>query len=162
MNKKKDNNKLTDDVITAVYSHNIEFVEAWMADNDINSCDNDKRTAFFHAVLAGSKEVFQLILNCNPELNTKDKKGWYPLHYAAQNYSVELASLLIQHGADVEVRDDYGNTPLWRATFASGGKGAMIKLLLDNGADKENANDSNVSPVKLAFTIANYDVRQFF
>lgn len=106
--------------------------------------------------------MVEQLLKSNPLLNIKDKKGWSPLHYAAQNYLIDIATQLIDDGADIEIKDNYGNTLLWRATFASQGKGKMIQLLLSKGANPNNSNDSGVGPMELANTIANYNVKQFF
>ena len=103
-----------------------------------------------------------MLLENGAAVNLKDHKGWYPLHHAAQNYRAEIANLLLEKGADIEAKDDYGNTPLWRSVFASQGRGEMITLLLSKGADPNNANGSGVSPLALARNIANYDVKQFF
>jgi ankyrin repeat protein len=70
--------------------------------------------------------------------------------------------LLINSGAKVDAADKYGNTPLGRATFNSRGRGEVIRILLDHGANRDLPNKSGVSPVKLANTIGNYDVKQFF
>jgi uncharacterized protein len=51
---------------------------------------------------------------------------------------------------------------LFRAVFNSCGDGSVIELLLSAGADPNAPNDSDVTPIKLARTIANYDVAQFF
>lgn len=80
------------------------------------------------------------------------------MHYAAQGNLTDIAKLLIENGADLEVKDNYGNTPLSRATFSSRGYGDLIKLLLSYGADRNNG----VGPLKLANTIANYNIKQFF
>ena len=154
--------KIPDVIIRAVYNNDIETIRGWQSKNVINQLDKDKRTAIFHAILAASKEVVVQLLIDNPDLNWHDSKGWYPLHYAAQQYLVEIATLLIEAGADLEVKDDYGNTPLWRATFSSNGKGDIIELLLAKGADPNNENSIGISPLKLANTIANYDVKQYY
>ncbi|SMC00696.1 Ankyrin [Hymenobacter roseosalivarius DSM 11622] len=73
-----------------------------------------------------------------------------------------MAELLLQAGATVDLPDAYGNTPLWRATFESHGRGAMLKLLLAHGADPAQQNHSGVSPLQLAESIANYNVKQFY
>jgi ankyrin repeat protein len=62
----------------------------------------------------------------------------------------------------VDARDQYGNTPLWQAVFHSNGRGELIGLLLRSGASPNAANDSGISPVQLAQTIANYNVKQYF
>ena len=95
-------------------------------------------------------------------VNARDKSDWSFLHYAAQYNALEIGQILIDRGADVNAKDTFGNNVLWRATFASQGKGDFIKLLLRNGANKYAKNNSGVSPADLADTINNYDVKQFF
>ena len=95
-------------------------------------------------------------------VNARGKSGWSFLHYAAQYNAVEIGQKLIDRGADVNAKDTFGNNVLWRATFASQGKGDFIKLLLSNGANKSAKNNFGVSPVDLADTIDNYDIKQFF
>ena len=155
-------NKLPDIIVHAIYSNDIETIRNWQSKEVINHYDKDKRTPIFHAILAVSKEAIVQLSTDNPDLNGHDSKGWYPLHYAVQQYLVEIAALLIKAGADLEVKDTYGNTPLWRATFSSNGKGDMIKLLLANGADANNENSSGINPLKLANTIANYNITQYY
>jgi ankyrin repeat protein len=94
--------------------------------------------------------------------NTQDDDGWTPLHFAARGNSVEIVKLLLEASAAVDVRDAFGNTPLSNAVFNSRGLGDVIKILRACGADPYARNDSGVSPLTLARTIANYDVRQFF
>jgi ankyrin repeat protein len=97
---------------------------------------------------------------CNP--NAQDKRGWTPLHFAAQGYAIEFAELILAAGAAVDARDGHGNTPLSTAVFNSRGHGEMIALLRRHGADPHAQNNHGVSPVSLARDIGNYDVAQFF
>ena len=82
--------------------------------------------------------------------------------FAAQAVAEEVATLLLAARANTELRDSFGNTPLFRAVFCSRGKGGVIGLLRQAGADPFAENSSGVSPYKLAHTIGNYDVAQFF
>jgi ankyrin repeat protein len=45
------------------------------------------------------------------------------LHFAAREYQIETARHLIVGGANPNVPDSDGNTPLWRAVFESRGRG---------------------------------------
>lgn len=159
---KKNPKKLPDTIIRAIYRNDFDAVDKWQIPEEIDFRDKDLRTAVFHAVLNNSKDMLRQLLKSNPDLNLKDNRGWSLLHYAVQQNLVDIADLLITSGVDLEMKDDYGNTPLWRATFSSNGKGEMIKYLLSKGADPNNTNNSGISPIKLAVTIANYDVKQFF
>ena len=96
------------------------------------------------------------------DVNLADKQGWSALHFAAQNQSLEAIELLLAGGAPVDAIDSHGNTPLFRATFSSKGRGEVIKRLLSAGADKNKQNKHGSSPVQLARTIGIYNVAQFF
>ena len=70
--------------------------------------------------------------------------------------------MLLEAGAAVDPHDSHGNTPLHKAVFNSRGDGIVINLLRTHGADPQAQNAHGVSPLKLALTIVNFDVRQFF
>ncbi len=55
------------------------------------------------------------------------------LHEAAGNGHIEIVKLLLEKGADVNIRENCGATPLHRA--AHGGHTKVMKILLQNGAD---------------------------
>lgn len=160
--KKKIENKLSEEIVRAVNRSELETLDELVSPLNIDAVDKEKRSVLFHAVLAKSIDMVKLLLKSQPDLNVKDRNGWSALHYAAQGNLTDIAKLLIENGADLEIKDDYGNTPLSRATFSSCGYGDLIKLLLSYGADRNNENNSGISPLKLANTIANYDVKQFF
>jgi ankyrin repeat protein len=94
--------------------------------------------------------------------NARDLHGFTPLHLAAQQWAVDAARELLQGGANVDAKNVYGNTPLFVAVFNSRGRGELISLLRDNGADARIANESGQSPVGLARLIGNYDVARYF
>ena len=114
------------------------------------------------AIVRGSDEMVTLLVSSGADPNLQDRDGFSALHFAAQDYKLSAAQMLLRTGAKVDLRDSYGNTPLSRAVFNSRGRGDMIKLLLQHGADPLVKNNHEVSPLDLANTIANYDVKQFF
>jgi ankyrin repeat protein len=140
--KKSTNQSITSQIIGAVYNNELDTLVSWATMNAKNSVDKDNRTLLCHAVIARNYPLAEWLLEHGYEPNFVDKLGWAPLHYAAQNYLIDFGRLLIFHGADLEAKDNHGNTPLWRATFSSQGKGDFIRLLLDNDANPENANSS--------------------
>jgi uncharacterized protein len=129
---------------------------------DPHARDEDKRTPLIEAAIDGKIDEARSLLARGADVNAQDYAGFTPLHYAAQNCCPELASLLIEHGANLELEDKYGNTPLWRATMHAKGRGEVITLLLAAGADRDHRNKSDASPLDIAETIANYDMKQFF
>jgi len=83
--------------------------------------------------------------------NSKYPKGLYPLQIAAIKGWTEMAELLLSAGARsvINEKDDIWHyTPLHHA--AEQGNIALVKVLLDNGADKEIKDDQGRTPLKIA------------
>ncbi|KAK4265137.1 hypothetical protein QN277_026226 [Acacia crassicarpa] len=64
-----------------------------------------------------------------------DNTGRTALHVAASKGSENCAVLLLDYGADPNVKDCEGNVPLWEAIL--GGHQPVVKLLAENGASLE-------------------------
>ena len=120
------------------------------------------RTELHYAACEGDLPKAQALLAAGARADLPDDNGWTPLHFAAQAHSVEVTEALLAAGAPVDPRDSYGNTPLSKAVFNSRGRGEVIALLRRHGADPNLANAYGMSPVALARTIANYDIKQYF
>ena len=120
------------------------------------------RTPLHNAVIAHDLDAVHGLLREGANVDAQDDNGWTPLHFAAQDRLAEIVSALLASGADPSLADSFGNTALWRAVFCSEGDGRVIRLLREAGASPLQENKSGVSPVKLARTIGNYDVAQFF
>ena len=79
------------------------------------------------------------------ELNAASiKKRITPLHRAVAMNRPDIAALLLDHGADIDPRDNYGVTPLHMA--AGKGHTECVLALLDAGADPNATNkDGNAA-----------------
>ena len=128
---------------------------------DPNAKDDDGRTPLMHAVVGDQIEFVDLLIQSGADVNSQDNDGCSALHFAAQEFRIATAKLLLGHGAHVNACDRHGNTPLWRAVFNSRGRGDIISLLLLYGADRRIKNESGKTPVDLANTIGNYNIKQF-
>jgi ankyrin repeat protein len=115
-------------------------------------------TPFFDDRLAKLK----LRVQRGGEVSFEDNGGFSALHFAAQNYELAAAEELLGAGAQMELKDSFGNTPLWRAVADSRGRGVLITLLLRHGADRFAKNNGGKTPADLANVVANYDLKQFF
>src|SRR5262245_44228615 len=124
--------------------------------------DRMGRTALHYAALEGDAARVRQLLPSGLIADAPDDNGWTPLHFAAQSNAADVTAILLKAGASVDARDAHGNTPLFTAVFNSRGYGEVIKLLRNHGANPHTKNNHGVSPLSLARTIANFDVRQFF
>ncbi|MBL8881122.1 MAG: ankyrin repeat domain-containing protein [Phycisphaerales bacterium] len=124
--------------------------------------DSDGRTPLIHAAIDNKLSIARYLLDAGANVDHQDGLECTALHYAAQNHHKEIVELLLNRGARLEVGDVNGNTPLSNAVFYSQGRGSMIRMLLDAGADRNHMNKHGVSPLSLAQSVSNYDLAQFF
>jgi len=84
------------------------------------------------------------------DVNTAAGDGMTALHWAAERRDVGLAEMLLEAGAQVDVKVRIGAyTPLHMA--AGSGSGAMVRLLLAAGADPmASTSNSGATPLHLA------------
>lgn len=127
----------------------------------------EKRVPLCEAVIHNDSVAFQRLLTEGADVNELDYNNISALFYACQNGHYEMAKSLIQNGANLEVKDRFGKTPLSMAVFwykvnnnVSDGK--LIKLLIEAGADINAKNNAGVSPFSLAHTIAGFPFLDLF
>jgi Zn-dependent protease with chaperone function len=66
------------------------------------------------------------------------------------NASYEEIEAELQNGADVNIQDEYGETPLHNLFYNDEVDEETVQLLLDNGADVTLQNDSGMTPIDTA------------
>ena len=87
------------------------------------------------AAFFAHKETVELLLNSGAKVETaaRNQMKVTALHAAAAAQQLEIARMLVAHGADVNARQQEDFTPLHEA--AANGQLEFAKLLLDHGAD---------------------------
>lgn len=145
------------DLLMSAQTKNLPAVDMLLNQGvDPNVRDRAGRTALMYAALDGDLPMMELLIRGGVDVSAQDRAGYSALHFAAQEYRAPAAELLLKAGAQVDQQDSHGNTPLFRAVFNSRGRGDVISLLLNHGANRVLANKSGVSPVDLAETIGNH------
>ena len=120
--------------------------------------DNSKTTPLFYAVKSDSRNaagVARILLGSGADVNyvsDVDERGLSPLLAALVEdgcQDIEVVRLLVAHGADVNYHGkDQGYTPLHYACL--NGANEIVALLLDYGADVNEAADLGFTPLMCA------------
>lgn len=76
-----------------------------------------------------------VLIALGANVNTKNRAGFTPFHYALESKNRNLRSLetLFQHGANINSKDNLGYTALHIACRSASSD--IINFLIDNGAD---------------------------
>ena len=83
--------------------------------------------------------IAQLLLECGVDVDARRDDSWTSLHWAAFTGRVEIAQVLLDHGANAKLETEYGETALH---ILSGGEydsqeqgASTARLLLEHGVD---------------------------
>lgn len=90
---------------------------------------SEGRDAAFAALAAGDVERLANLLRADPALTAvRGENGATLLHAAAERDDVGSTDVLLAHGAEVDARASWGQTPLeWAANLGSSGVAAMLR-----------------------------------
>ncbi|HEY3057327.1 MAG TPA: ankyrin repeat domain-containing protein, partial [Thermoanaerobaculia bacterium] len=114
--------------------------------------------AFEVAALGDSADLQRKLKADSSLIHSKNRFGWTALHMAAFAGNVGNARLLLDRGADVNVRaaTRFRNTPLQVAMLT--GQFEMAKLLLDRGADVLDRQAAGFTPLHEAALLGRTDL----
>lgn len=108
------------------------------------------------AVHKGHDRVVDALMKAQPKrpnVNAQDIDGVSTLHIAARKDRVYCAKVLIDAGADINVRDKSLRTPLHVSVYAN--STSIMRLLLDAGCDENAINDKGLSVLHVAALCGN-------
>ena len=108
-------------------------------------------------------EMLKCVLDNKASANAPDNVSgyiFYPIFYAVNMKNLELLKLLIERGADPNLRDAVGNTVLHLA--AGHDDPTIIKSLLDAGADPDLINSNHYTAYFIAVQGMRQALKKFF
>jgi len=106
-------------------------------------------TPLMNAVGKGDIKEAERLLSSGADVNERWFDNYTPLHFAAFYASQpNVAALLIEKGADVNAKDNYGRTPLYVAAWK--GQVNFVTMLLKKGADPGIATNEGKTPLRIA------------
>ncbi|WP_306604579.1 ankyrin repeat domain-containing protein [Azonexus sp.] len=101
------------------------------------------------------------LLAAGTDIETRDQRPYRdetPLHHAARKGSIDMAAMLISHGANVNVTAQTGFTPLHVAAGLN--KAAMVSYLLRSGANVNALDTTHGMPLHAATVQGHPDIVQ--
>jgi len=104
-------------------------------------------TSFMLASCFGNLALAKQLLN-ESNLDATDSLGLTYLFWATRNGNQSVVQLLLDRGAQPNVKDHRGFTPLAMSSFS--GNSEMVRLLIDKGAAIDCKNDSGQTPLSHA------------
>ena len=119
-------------------------------DDAMTLIGTSRTTPLLGAFKFGDKEVATTLFDLGAPVDSADGNGITMLGRCALNNDVEMARMLIARGANVNVVDKLGMTPLLWAANIDFGDAAMIDLLLKSGARADAKNKDGLTPLELA------------
>ncbi len=105
-------------------------------------------TPLHFAAASGNREAVQLLLSAGADVNARNDKGGTPLHRAVK--FPDIAQLLLERGARVEIADGCGRTALHWCANDSDDCRAVAALLIDRGAAVAAKDRDGRTPLHLA------------
>ena len=105
------------------------------------------------AIMARDADKVKNLIAGGADVNKCEDEGakMAPLHFAVGMGAENIAALLIEKGARLDVRDAKGNTPLHYTVMGGNmAESGMVKFLIDRGAQASLANKEGNSVLHLA------------
>ncbi|WP_208130734.1 ankyrin repeat domain-containing protein [Hymenobacter sp. KCTC 23674] len=135
-----------------------EEVKRILAETGIDAGDGYSTSALLWAAIYTNNTLLAWLIDNRADINHQDRDGYTALHCAAERKNELGAKLLLEAGAQIDIADIHGNTPLWTAVFNAKGDMRLVQLYVQAGANLDNLNKYQRTPRQLAETIAGIDL----
>ena len=89
--------------------------------------------------------IAKMLIQNGANVNSKDKKGFTPLHIAVRENQIDLAKICLDHGSEIEAKSNFVDTSLDLAVNAN--LIDMAVLLLQNGANVNTGSSWGETPL---------------
>ncbi|ORX61169.1 ankyrin [Piromyces finnis] len=105
---------------------------AHIEDTVINKCNHNRESYLIMATKVNNEKIIDILLDKGIDVDHQESQGNTALHYAALQDNMATIEKLIKYGANLEIQNYKGETPLMVACRFK--QQNAIKTLLDNGA----------------------------
>jgi ankyrin repeat protein len=149
-----------DRILTAIARNQVATFKKLVTAENVDAVDEDGFTLLVNVILDedADAEMARHLIDLGADVNRVDAdEKWTALAFAARDNRPEIATMLLNAGANPTAQDINGYTPLHRAmhplSYDHIPKGPILELvatLLDKGADPRQMNRHGESPLSRA------------
>jgi ankyrin repeat-rich membrane spanning protein len=150
-------------LLIAVERGQTKIVERLLAHGvNLSAVGNMGNSSIMIAARKGYTSMMKALLEHDPAttkkmINMTNKQNITPLDFAVGNDRVEIARMLIKHGADVNKEDSQGRTILFDMTNCKNGV-AFVKLILEHDINIHHEDKHGNTAMRTAFFHENLEI----
>ena len=150
-------------LLGAVDSGQTKIVELLLAHGaDSSAVESRGFSSIMIAAQKGNTSILRSLLEHNPVttkkmINMTNKHKISALEFAAGNDRVDVAHMLLKHGADVNQEDPRGRNAMLVAIIC-GGSAAFVKVMIENGVNVHHEDNFGDNAMKAAFFQENLEI----
>ncbi len=130
----------------SIYSNNAQAMKLLIEYGaDVNASDSHGDPLIFSTILNNEASLTRILCEAGAVTNVRNAADKTALRVGFFYRNYDILELLVIYGADVNLRDELGRTPLFYAQ-----KGSLIQVMVDKGADVNAKDNDGNSPIFLA------------
>jgi uncharacterized protein len=134
-------NESSDEVFDAICDGDVQKLDALIAGGiAVDTSFGTDKWNLLHLALVSltdppNPQIVKHLIGLGTDVNARDWRLWTPLHFAVRTGSAEVVKMLIEAGAQVDLPNDEGVTPLHLCLTRPPCNLEIIEMLLAAGAN---------------------------
>jgi ankyrin repeat protein len=136
--------------------------------SDLGQIKNFKETdedgqSYLQIAIYTRPDLVPYLLEFDIDIDNQDRSTKSTaLHYTLARSRTDLAELILEKGANVNIADKYGNGALWVALFNAAKDYSLVKKIVEKGGDPHHKNKVGKSPFHMAVTRKEDEIIEYF